>query len=204
MMTPIKNNKIFEILKKMKMADFIYLSVLLLFVVTIVVIFFFVARFITRNINKVFLSHDANSTQTLNLVNYSLVAKKLNIPVNIPDKNGVVSPPPVTPVETPTPPAIPTPLDKKVITINILNSTIQKGLASILAEVLMDAGFNTPKTGKQKELYSTTTILIKESKKDYGPLILEAIIKLYPKAVVATDPIQEDKTFDVTIIIGEQ
>ena len=68
--------------------------------------------------------------------NYLLVAKKLNLPENTITNTQAVEPTPL-PVVEPTPGSDPEPiLDKKSITIIVLNITSKKGVASTLAKAL--------------------------------------------------------------------
>jgi|GEM_PF-3085319 len=192
-------------LQKMKPADYIYLSVMFVFFIIIAVLFSISTNFIVSNINKIFSPIKAGNSQALNIGQYSLVAKKLNLPVNtVTPDNGTASTTP-TPATTPIVPVSPTPsqvLDKKSITIEILNSTTKKGVASVLNKSLTLAGFSSATTGNEKTSYDITTIVINDKKKDYSSLLLEAVNKIYPKAVTQILP---NKTgTDVTIIIGKQ
>jgi hypothetical protein len=197
----IKDMKIIESLKQIRPKDLIYSGILVLFMVIVGVLFFVSTRFISQNINKVFSTEGAEGVQALDLARYMLVAKKLGIEVSTPSE-GVAVPTAVIPTPTtltPTVQAVAT-LDKKTLTIEVRNSTAKKGAASALAKSLTDAGFTTPATGNENTLYPATTILVKESKRDYAPLILAEVSKAYPDAVTATTT--ESAAFDVTVIIG--
>ena len=183
----------------MNKLDVIYVSVLLLFLIAVAIVFFFSTRFITQNINRVFSTTDTGSAQALNLENYSLVAKKLHIDINIPSVNETLP----TAKEIVATTSTPT-LEKSALTINILNSTTEKGVAATLAKVMTEAGFSTPQTGNEKKFYTVTTIFIKESKKEYDSLILKTVATLYPKSVIAPTREREDAKFDVLIIIGNK
>ncbi|MEI6580680.1 MAG: LytR C-terminal domain-containing protein [bacterium] len=211
-----KDTDIRKILKKMKPSDFIYLGVIFVFFIIVVILFSYSTGFIIKNVNKIFSSDKETNTQLLDVPRYTLIAKKLNLPINTISEN--------TPSQEPLPPAsepetendsaitdvnnttqdpvanIPE-LDKSLITINVLNSTSKKSIASVLAQVFKDAGFPNVKSGNEKILYENTTIVIKETRKEYSPLIEQLVLVSYPKA---TTKIVTDKyDFDVTVIIGK-
>ncbi|MEK7148526.1 MAG: LytR C-terminal domain-containing protein [Patescibacteria group bacterium] len=184
-------------LKTLKPRDVIYPSILVLFLGVVIILFFFGTQSISKNINKVFYSEENTAVQALDLKRYTLVAKKLNITVNIP-KDGEQA---VTKIEPVVQTASSTlALAKKSITIIVKNSTKKSGAATTLAKLLEDAGFQKPKTGNEPKLYATTTVFIKESRKDYEASLLEVVRKAYPDAVSTTS--KETTATDVTIIIG--
>lgn len=185
----LKNITTFEALKRMKLRDFIYPGILFGFIVAIAIIFFIASRTITDSINKAFSAEQNSSAQALDRARYALVTKKLGISTNIAQK--------ISATETATSSV---PEDKKTLTITILNSTGKSGLGATLAKTLLTAGYGTAKTGNERKLYATTTILIKESKSAYTTALLEEVKKTYAGAVASTTP--ETTTSDVTIIIG--
>lgn len=216
-----QNIKFSKILTKMKSTDFIYLYVAFIFFIIVFILFLNSTNFIITNVNKIFSPTNDGNTQALNMENYSLVEKRLNLPVNsisenttqntpvvepIPVVDNTVTTPvivPVTPVVENIPTPAPTPvLDKKSITINILNTTSEKGVAATLAKAMETAGFSTATTGNDKKVYALTTILIKDSKKDYTSLVEEIVKASYPKAVTDINP--ETSSFDVVIMIGKE
>lgn len=77
------NKNIIEKIKTMESSDFVYLGVLVLFFALTSISFFFSARFISTNINKVLSQPTEENIQALNVDRYTLIAKKLNIPVKI-------------------------------------------------------------------------------------------------------------------------
>lgn len=196
-----------QALKNTKPLDLVYPGVLILFFGLVAVVFFFTIRFISKNINKAFSPEEGGVSQALNIERYKLTAQKLNLPVNI-LQNEATAPEPSaetavldtasTTQATNTPTT--TVLDKSTITITVKNSTSKKGVASTLAKALEDAGFAKPQTGNEPTLYATTTILLKESKKGYEALLLEAVQKTYPDAVVKTS--SENSSSDATIVVG--
>ena len=198
----IKYTNIIESLKKTKPVDFVYPGIFILFLGTTAVLFSLASQSISKNINKAFSVEQGDDTQSLDLARYALVAKKLNIAVDTAQKNADISP--VTQAETPAtaPVSAPKPLDKKAITINVLNSTTKKGVASEIASALVSAGFSAPKTGNEQKAFTVTTVFVKKSKYDYMPSLLESIVKNYPEAVATTTP--ESAVYDATIIIGDR
>ncbi|MEK7499690.1 MAG: LytR C-terminal domain-containing protein [Patescibacteria group bacterium] len=190
-----KNTSISELLKKMKPQDFIYPSVVLFFFIMTIVIFLLATKFISKNINKIFAPGETAAIQSLDLDQYKLIAKKLNIdvssPQDVPPQNttssvdiGAVS------------------LDKSTIAIIIKNSTLEKGVASALAQQFKNEGYKKIATGNEPRTYSTTTILIKESYISYGPILLDAVRKFYPSVIATTTT--ETGSADAIIIIGNQ
>jgi LytR cell envelope-related transcriptional attenuator len=194
-----------KILKKMKSSDFIYLCVIFVVFVVVVILFFYSTNFIVKNINKIFAPVSIPTSLSLDKARYSLVAKKLNLPVNstpVSDVNQNVDAPPADETTATSPASIPQNLDKGSITINILNSTAKKGVAATLAKTFSEAGFATATTGNEEEDFALTTILINNDKKEFLPLIEEVVIESYPKAI--SEVVSSDTEFDVTIIIGQQ
>lgn len=91
-------------------------------------------------------------------------------------------------------------LDKKSVKISILNGTKTKGLAVDLKEVMIKDGFTISKTGNVAEVSGTTTIKIKNSKKDYLPLVKESVLKKYK--TIEDKEADETSDYDVIITIG--
>lgn len=196
-----------KILEKMKPTDYIYLGVLFIFIISVLIIFSFSTRFIVQNINKILSSGNTENVDALNINQYKFVADKFNIQVNLDPDNPsqAANQAPIqeatTPVNTPKTPVIPT-LDKKLITIEILNSTKKKGVAATLNTALVNVGFNAATIGNEKKSYETTVIMVNESKKDYLPSIQEVVNKVYPSAI--TQVISGKSGTDATIIIGKR
>ncbi|MCK9344637.1 MAG: LytR C-terminal domain-containing protein [Candidatus Pacebacteria bacterium] len=191
-----------ERLSEIKPKDLLYPGIILLFIIIVVIIFFLVTRFITNNINKAFSGDTGGESRTLNIDNYNLVAKKLGIsitPVKSEITNEVTNA--TTTQETNgSAQATTTTLDKKTLTLQILNSTTKKGVAGTLAKTLEGAGFAKATTGNQSKLIPVTTIYLKESVASFGPELLEEVKKSYSSAVATTT--QETKAFDISIVIG--
>lgn len=204
-----KETQITQILKNIKPRDLIYPGTLFVFFGIVALVFFFAIRFISQSINNAFSPEESGVSQALDLERYTLIAKKLNIPVSATQEDVAISAipemPPMTPETattteaTTTPPIVAT-IDKRAITIAVKNSTSKKGLASTLAKALEDAGFQRPQTGNESGSYATTTLLLKESKRDYETLLLDVVRAIYPNAVTATS--SSSASSDAIIIIG--
>lgn len=194
-----KNTNITKVLEKRNPIDFVYLGTILLLLIITLITFFYSTNFIIQNVNKIFYPGEGGNSQALDMTRYSLVEKKLNLPVNTVSTDTTIN----TQAEkqvTPNNPATTPMLDKKSITLNILNSTKKVGVASVLAKALESAGFSKATTGNETKVYTQTTILIKDSKKDFTPLVEDVVKKSYPNAITATNP--ESSKFDVVIIIS--
>lgn len=198
--------------KKFEPINLVYIGVLLLFFAIITIAFFYSTNFVVNNVNKIFLSDTERNIQALDISRYSLVEKKLNLPVNIPEENttpetpvteqaieeGVIIPENSLAVEE----VVATTIDKESILINILNGAKKAGVAGAMSKNMADAGFTNITTGDSKILYPLTTIFIKEASKDYTAPIEEVVKASYSKATTKTNP--ESSKFDVVIIVGKQ
>lgn len=195
----IKNLR--EAISRIKPRDLTYPGIVLSFLIIVAILFFSVTQFITKNINNAFSGDTGSETSSLNMTNYTLVSKKLGITSTQPQKNSTVVPstPPTTGIASEVAPQV---LDKKSLSINILNSTAKKGVATTLTQALESAGFAKATTGNEKKTYSATTIIIKEGIASFGPDLLAEVSKIYPTAVSTTTP--GTAKFDVTIIIGSK
>lgn len=184
-----------------KPADFIYPGIILIFTIIVGILFFTSARFITKNINDAFSEHPAGNESSLNMLNYTLVAKKLGISLEHENTQStqivqVVEP---SAISTTTPTQI---LDRKSITIRILNSTDKKGVATELSTFLESLGFSKAKLGDERKKYATTTLILKEGKKGFSDEILIELQKKYSYAIASSTP--DTALYDATIIIGEK
>lgn len=196
----MKKEIFIQYLKNIKPRDLAYPGVLILFFGIVIVVFFFMIQFISKNINKAFSPEENTQSQALNIEKYKLIAKKLNI--SLAPANNTTAPAEITTTQATTTVATSTPvviLDKKNLTIIINNSTPKKGVATALAKAIEDSGFAKPQTGNEPKSYVTTTILLKKSKSDYETLLLEVVRKTYPDAIATTS---ESGASDATIIIG--
>lgn len=191
----VTNNNIKEILSKLKKDDYIYLSIMMFFFIILIIIFSMTVSFFSKNINKVFYSENNQKITGLDIAQYTLVAKKLNLTT------------PTTPTMGTTTSIVTSAttiaqLDKKSLLIKILNGTTKKSLASTLAKSITDDGFIVSKTGNEKSDYGTTTIIVQENKSEYTPTLLESVRKIYPTAVATTT--DKISAFEATIIIGNK
>lgn len=203
----IKYTRIVEFLKTVKPKDLVYSGILVLFIVTVGIVFFISTQFISKNINKIFSSESGEVVQVLDITRYELALKKLGVTATLQSEGTTIESDNInagvaTSTKT-TDVMAPAPLNKGEVTITVLNSTPKAGLASLLAKTIEQAGFNTPKTGNQKIKLSTTTIIIKESKAGYLPSITEAVHTLYPSAITTTAGTSKETDSDIIIIIGE-
>lgn len=184
---------------KLQKEDYVYLSVVLIFLLLVLLVFSSVVSFHTANINKVFSVTQAEPIKSLDMEQYTLIARKLNLtlPQEGTDSNATSSQQkPVTPAVT-TPKAPP---DLSTVTVKVLNSTAISGLAAKLADSLKRDGFIMVVTGNESEALTTTTVSIAENKKEYETAIMKAVRKLYPSAV---SQIQEsNRGYDIIITIG--
>lgn len=195
---PKQNIQILESLKKLKPLDFVYPGIFLLFFVVVIVVFSIAMQFISKNINKAFAPEDNTPSKSLNIEQYKLVSKRLNIELSQ-SNNTVVPAETLITTEAVTSTTSPT-IDKKSLTIIVRNSTPTSGVATTLAKTLEGSGFTKPQTGNEPKAYPVTTVIIKGSKSVYSQLILDAVRKIYPEAIVATTT--EAAAFDATVIIG--
>lgn len=197
------NTKIKEFFKRLKRDDYVYLGIITLFFITLIIIFSIIMSFLSQNINKVFYSENNQDAGGLNIEQYTLVAKKLNI--TIPNESVEIATTPTTDTTSANSTTTVTtettlPFDKQGITIKILNGTTKKGLATVLAKSMTSDGFIISKTGNEKSDYATTTLIIQENKIIYTEILMSAIRKSYPQAVSTTT--SKANNADAVIIIG--
>ncbi|HBH71579.1 MAG TPA: hypothetical protein DDX26_01810 [Candidatus Yonathbacteria bacterium] len=188
------------VMSKVKPKDLIYPAIILFFIIIVGILFSVAMKFITKNFNDAFSGTIATERSVLNMENYTLVAKKLGISIE-PQKNAIITVPEKATATTTEDVIVETEeiLDKKSITISVLNSTTKKGAAGALAQALENDGFAKATTGNEKKQYATTTIFINEDKLEYEELILDTVQKTYPDAIVSTTSAGKS---DVVIIIG--
>ena len=191
--------KIRDSVSGLKPKDLIYPGIVLLFAIIVGVIFILATGFIAKNIDTAFSGDTGEDSSSLNMENYTLVAKKLGISTEIRKEATSVSVETSVPSE-PRATSTTQVLDKKVLTLSILNSTSKSGIAGALATSLELAGFAKAKTGNEKTLYATTTVAIKESMSALGSSVIEIVKKTYPEAGSTISP--ETALFDVIITIG--
>lgn len=199
-------------LKSVELKKLIYPSILGTFLLLALLLFIVSARFLSRNINRVF-SVDIDQAQAeltkVDLEKFTRVAKKLGIEVKVPEPllQEKLLP---EPVATSTPAAAdqilepeieaPIALDKTLLKIVVLNGTNQKGLAAGLKTLLEQNGFVVERAGNAEETQEETTLSIKESKKEYASLLKETVSQKYELGT--NEVLEEDKDYDALVVIG--
>lgn len=91
------------------------------------------------------------------------------------------------------------PPDKSLVKISVLNGTKTAGLAADLKNFLTTEGWTVANAGNASAA-TETIIKIKESKKDYSPLIRASVSKKY--ALGADQTLSESDIYDIIVIIG--
>lgn len=66
-----------------KLSNVTYVTIVTLLFALILIVFFYSVNFIQKDLNKIFSQKENTTIQVLNLENYSLVEKKLHLPVSI-------------------------------------------------------------------------------------------------------------------------
>lgn len=203
----MNNENFTERFKKIDFKKAIYPVISTVFFATIFITFFYSAKLLLVDINKVFfdINKDPSSLQIIevNLDQYNLIAKKMNLNVqNREDYREQLQPEIKNEIATSTPSIPENVLDKKSIKIEILNSTKTKGLAAELKILLENRGFIVTKIGNQPLIEKITVIKIKDAINQssiYGEL-LDIISQKYPST---TNQLLEDANeFDAIITIG--
>ena len=184
-----------ESLKNLKHEDYVYISILAVFFTLVGVTFFFSVDFLSYNINKVFTVETREPAHGLNMENYTLVAKKLGLSIPTEQERNLPQTSKASQATSAT-----TVLDKQSLIIKVLNGTTKAGAASTLTKSLTNGGFSVLKTGNDDFLYSTTTIVIQESKVAYLPSLLAIVRKTYPDTYATTT--KKTAAYDVVITIG--
>ena len=161
---------------------------------------FISARSLAGEFNRIFISDTLGNTFSLDLVHYRLVAQRLALPETtaVPEPAATAT----STAETTVAAASTTPpLDRKALTIAVYNATSLTGLAGKLKAQLEADGFLVAKTGNLKS-QPENTIEIKESKKDYLPLLAAALGAEFDTTSPATLP--EDAAVDCILTIGKK
>lgn len=200
-------------LKGIKLKQLIYPTILGTSCVIALLLFIVSARFLSRNLNRVF-SVDIDQAQAeltkVDLEKFTRVAKKLGIEVKMPEPVLQEEPLPEPAAASASAEAdqilepeteAPIVLNKTLLKIVVLNGTNQKGLAAGLKTLLEQNGFVVERLGNSEETQEETTISTKESKKEYGSLLKEIVSQKY--GLGADEVLEEDKEYDALIIIGK-
>lgn len=185
---------------KLKFKKIIYPLISGIIVILIIIVFIYSVKFLAEAIDRVFAT-DTESLEShlirLDMEKFNLVAKKLGIMLGM-SETELLTQATATIIATATPPV----LDKTAVRIEILNSLEKAGLAKDLKALLENDGFKVEKIGDFSPSLATTTIKIKESKKDYSALVRESVSKKYPEA--EDKALEENENFDIIIIIGSK
>ena len=183
--------------KKLKRDDYVYMSILGLFFIIVLSAFILVLRFLSLQMTTVLSYEKVSTPLTLNLIDYTMVARRLNIPLGI--DAGQTS---TTEIKIPTSTSTQeTTIDKQSLIIKILNSTSKKGVASALSKTITNAGFLVVTTGNSDTPHATTTLIIGRSNSPFIPLLLHTIQADYPNTIATTTG--ASAAYDAIIIIGE-
>ncbi len=205
------NSKETSEIKKIKTKNFLYVMVMILFFVSIGVVFFFSVKFVINNMNKVFVVENEKTIQALDISRYNLVEKKLNLPVNTPKKENAIylqennTEPSLMPAEEESlkiEKVILPDISPKDISINILNGARKAGVASSMSKKIESLGFSNITIGDSKTIYPITTIFTKDTAGDFVTSIEEAVKSLYPKTTTKTNDVESK--YDLVIIVGKE
>jgi hypothetical protein len=168
----------------------------------VLVTFMSATGFIGTQINRTFIAEPRAAALEIDATYYSIVAAKLGLPslaaAAAPDTPlaEATSTPAEIPAEEPAPA-----LNKQDIRIGVYNATNSTGIAAILKSRLEAAGFVGIKTGNE-QLQEGNTIDIKESKRQYLPLMAEALGADFDLQTAGTLP--EDASVDCALVIGTE
>ncbi|MBI4692142.1 MAG: LytR C-terminal domain-containing protein [Candidatus Terrybacteria bacterium] len=176
-------------LSKFKFKKIIYPLISGIVAILIVIIFIYSVRFLAKAIDMVFTT-DTESLEShlirLDMENFYRVAEKLGISLS--SQSLVVG--------------SQLSLDKTAVKIKVINSTKTSGLAKELKTILEAGGFLINEIDTISPVLATTTIRIKESKKDYTSLVKETISQKYTE--IEEGVLKEDNIYDIIIIIGSK
>jgi len=191
--------------RKLKFKKFVYPLIFGIVIILIAVILIYSAKFLAEAIDRVFIT-DSESWETrlmkLDMDNFYRVAKKLGISNQssvISNQTSIIE---RAVVATTTATTTSSALDKTALKIQILNSTKISGLAKELKTDLEAEGFRIEKIGNIFPTIGTTTINIKQSKKDYKAIIKEAVSQKYSE--IEEKELEEENIYDIIIIIGSR
>ena len=108
----------------------------------------------------------------------------------------------LSPTLSPTPTIDPT-LKKSEIKLSVLNGTDKPGFAKENSDKLKEAGFENITVGNaDRDDYESTVIRIKDSKKNYLPLLIADLKDSFDTSTIETLP--EDSASDVVIVLGQK
>ena len=198
-------------LKNLKFKKIIYPVIFGVFFIGVILIFIYSAKFLVSSIDKSLsldIQYASSRIIKIDFEKFYKVAKKMGIEISKStideqqiDNNNLQE---TTVVATTTPEIIPivSEVDKTAVKISVLNSTKIKGLADELKTILENNGFIVGAVGNYDPIQERTFIKIKESRKDYNPLIKKVIEEKYQLADDQT--LSETDVYDIIIIIGNK
>lgn len=180
-------------LKRLSGPRILYPAMLGVYALTVLVLFVFVARFLTSELSQVLGVDTQEPEFSINREHYALVARKFGLPPLPSMKPGDAEAEAVSAAELES-----APLDRAMLSIAVYNGTETAGLAARTKETLERAGFTVAKVGNESAT-STSTLEIKESKRAYVPLLQEA---LTPRVLEITT-LPETASFDCLLTLGD-
>ena len=198
-------------LKNLKFKKIIYPVIFGVFFIGVILIFIYSAKFLVSSIDKSLsldIQYASSRIIKIDFEKFYKVAKKMGIEISKStideqqiDNNNLQE---TTVVATTTPEIIPivSEVDKTAVKISVLNSTKIKGLADELKTILENNGFIVGAVGNYYPIQERTFIKIKESRKDYNPLIKKVIEEKYQLA--DDQALNETDIYDIIIIIGNK
>ncbi|KKQ22032.1 hypothetical protein A2999_00665 [Candidatus Wolfebacteria bacterium RIFCSPLOWO2_01_FULL_38_11] len=198
-------------LKNLKFKKIIYPVIFGVFFIGVILIFIYSAKFLVSSIDKSLsldIQYASSRIIKIDFEKFYKVAKKMGIEISKStideqqiDNNNLQE---TTVVATTTPEIIPivSEVDKTAVKISVLNSTKIKGLADELKTILENNGFIVGAVGNYDPIQERTFIKIKESRKDYNPLIKKVIEEKYQLA--DDQALNETDIYDIIIIIGNK
>lgn len=205
-------SKFSEKIKNVKLKQMAYPVILGVFILITVFLFVSVAKFLSRNINKSFVTETEIQSELtkLDVPAFYRVAKKLGInPETISSETPPAAPTVETTIETTAEESTTTESkiiqkDKKSLRIAVFNSTNKIGLAAELKTNLTDVGFIVEKTSNQSPTEELTLLKVKENEQN-SPAIGE-IFKIVSQkyADVTIQKLEETETYDAIIVIGNR
>lgn len=197
-------------LKNLKLKQIVYPAAFGAVAILAITFFAKTIVFLSANINKALKIEDEKSVLIqLNMADYSIVAKKLNVVVSNNTETAVSQPPaPVLATTSTAMTATSTPETvlpvKSALKIAVLNSTKTEGLAAGLKKDLESAGFSVLKTANQSKTENTTLIKIKESvgSSALAKEISGLVKNKYP--LITNETLNEKSEYDIEIVIGKK
>lgn len=195
----------------LKFKKIIYPAILGALIVAGILIFIYSIRFLSREINRSFFIDSKiieSKTVKVDRDNLKIISEKLGVRLGEADvsaPSSAVSSLEQSSSASSTASAI-IQLDKTTLKISILNGTKIKGVAAGLKDIMTKDGFIVSKTGNLEVSpplggeTSKLVIKIKNSRKDYLPLVKESVLKKY--ATIEDKEMDETGEYDIIITIG--